>query len=312
MTKVGISPAPATRRDRLKQLRAFCEAARHGSISRAAEHILSSQPVVSTQVRALEQELGVPLFERRGPRLILTRVGENLYRVAMPLVQKLLRLPGFFAEQYHGVEPGRLCMGAGEVSAAYLLPGPLKRFRARHPGVRIEVRTGTGRARLDWLRSFEIDLMVAAFDSVPSDIEFHPFRRSEVVVATPEGHPLANRGFVTLESVAPYPLVAPVSGHYARQVQDVVLRLHGVSPRVVLEVEGWGAILNHVAAGSGIAFVPDVSIMQSERVRMIPVRPRPVHRVYGVAMRRDGLVTPAAGRLVRSLVSEPIDTGEVP
>lgn len=313
MTRQRTFPAPQDRRgDELKQLRSFCEAARHSSITRAAQQMQSSQPAVSNQVRMLEEQLGVRLFERRGPRVVLTQVGDNVYRIAMPLVQGLLRLPDLFADRCHGVDPRGLTIGAGEVSAAYLLPGPLERFRARYPGVRIEVRTGSGSARLDWLRSFEIDVVVAAFDAVPPDIEFQPFRRSRFVLATPEVHPLADRHFVTSASLAQYPLVAPVSGHYARQVMDVLLRSRGVVPRVVLEVEGWGAMLNHVAAGAGIAFVPDVAVAESERVRKISLRPRTFTRVYGAATRRGEPMMSAVRWLVENLAPASPDVVDAP
>ena len=81
-----IEAVTSARGDRLKQLRAFCPAARRGSVSRAAEHLMASQPAVSTQIRVLESELGVALFERRGPRIVLTRAGKSLYERAMPLV----------------------------------------------------------------------------------------------------------------------------------------------------------------------------------------------------------------------------------
>ena len=312
MTTPDASPAPATRRDRLKQLRAFCETARHGSITRAAQQMLSSQPAVSVQVRMLEEELGVRLFERRGSRVVLTQVGASLYRISMPLVQGLLRLPDLFAESFHRANPGWLSIGAGEISAAYLLPDLLRRFRARYPGVRIEVRTGNGHARLEWLRNFEVDIVIAAFGTVPPDVEFKPFRSSEFVLATPEDHPLADCTCVTLQSVARYPIVAPVSGHYARQAMDVLLRLRGVNVRIALEVEGWGTMLNHVAAGVGIAFVPDVAVAKSERVRKLNLRPRTAHRVYGVATLRDGHMPLAASWWVRNLGSIPPDGVDAP
>ena len=84
---------------------------------------MSSQPAVSLQVRTLEEELGVLLFERRGPRITLTRVGESLYQLAMPLVEGMDRLPNTFAEKHHGVVADVLRIGAGQTSAgSYLLP----------------------------------------------------------------------------------------------------------------------------------------------------------------------------------------------
>ena len=175
--------------DRLKQLRAFCYAARLGSISRAAEQLESSQPAVSLQVRTLEEELGLPLFERRKRHVALTRVGERFLELATPLVQGMDRLPDTFAERHHGIMTDILRIGAGQISASYLLPRYLHQFRQQHPGTRIEVRIGTGEERLRWLRSYELDLVVAAMDTPPPDLEFHSILASDPMLITPVDHP---------------------------------------------------------------------------------------------------------------------------
>ena len=101
------------RGNRLKQLRAFRQTARFGSISRAAKELTSSQPSVSLQLSALEQELGLSLFEHRKPHMTLSRAGEHLYRFAIPLVQGMDRLPETFSERYRGVMQDVLRVGAG-------------------------------------------------------------------------------------------------------------------------------------------------------------------------------------------------------
>ena len=298
-------PALSARRDRLKQLRAFCEAARHGSMSRAAERIGASQPAVSMQVRALEDELGVSLFERRGPRIALTRVGQSLYRAAVPVVEGLARLPALFAEARDGAAPRSLRVGAGEVSAAYLLPGPLGRFKERHPGAHIEVRTGTGPQRLEWLRRFELDAALGVVDLGQPGIEFHPFHTSVMVLATPPDHPLVARGPVEPEALNRLSFIAPTPAQHARRLLDTLMQVHGVTARVLVEVDGWGAILNHVAAGAGVAFVPDVSVAASERVATVAVNVLPVHRVYGIAVRRERMMSLAARRFLEAAFAEP-------
>ena len=119
--------APDARRDRLKQLRAFCEAVKLGSLSAAARAVESSQPAVSNHVRTLEEELDAPLFRRQGGGIVPTRVGSDLYRTALPLIEGLLRLPALFDEYHHGAEAERLRIGAGQISAAYVLPDIIKR-----------------------------------------------------------------------------------------------------------------------------------------------------------------------------------------
>ena len=304
------SAAPATRRDRHKQLRAFCEAVRLGSISGAARTLESSQSVVSKQVQTLEQELGVTLFRRSNARIVPTRTGANLHRIALPLVEGLVRLPERFEEHHHGVDSDVLRIGAGEVSGGYLLPAIVRRFRARWPRTRVEVRAGTGAERFAWLRGFELDVVVIATHEVPDDIEFHPLGRANAVVATPEGHPLARCEHVAIEALARYPMLAPHAGSHVRHIQDTVLRLHGVRPRIVLEVEGWGSMLNYVAAGVGIALVPDMCVGPYEPVRTVRLDHPYVMRVYGVAVRRDRLAALAAHRFVEVALSGAPDAGD--
>ena len=83
---------------------------------------MSSQPAVSTQIRTLEEELGVLLFERRGPRIALSRIGQKLYRLAMPLVEGMDRLPDTFFEEHYGVVSGDLRIGAGRSPQAMCCP----------------------------------------------------------------------------------------------------------------------------------------------------------------------------------------------
>ena len=188
---------------------------------------MSSQPAVSLQVRTLEEELGVLLFERRGPRISLTRVGQSLYQLAMPLVEGMDRLPDTFAERHHGVVAEVLRIGAGQTSASFLLPAYLREFRERFPETRVDIRTGTGKQRLAWLRDYELDVIVAATDIPPPDVAFYPVFGSDPVLITPLEHPLAGRDSIAMEETAAYPFVGHTSEHYVRQVAEVILRLHG-------------------------------------------------------------------------------------
>ena len=304
--------APDTRRDRLKQLRAFCEAVRLGSLSAAARAMESSQPVVSNHVRTLEEELGTMLFRRQGTSIVPTRVGWNLYRTALPLVEGLLRLPALFDERHHGVEAEHLRIGAGQVSAAYLLPEIIKRYLALHPRTRVEVIPSAGRQRLERLRRFEVDIIISAFDIVPDDIEFHPIATSDAVIITPEDHPLGRCESVGFGALGAYPMVALISGHYMRLFQDVVLRMHGAHPRIVLEVSGWDTMVHHVAAGVGVALVPDVCAAGHERICRVRVSHPFRIRNYGLAVRRDGLMELAVRRFLDVVLSAPTGAEETP
>ena len=287
-----------SRADRLKQLRAFCHVARLGSITQAAERIFSSQPAVSLQMRALEEDINVALLERNGPHIALTAAGREFYRLVEPLVEDVDRLPETFAEQYHGVAAG-LSLAAGETAATAVLPRFLEQFWQQHPGTRVNVMTGTGRQCLNWLRAYEVDLVVAAMDVEPADLEFSPILSSDYVVITPEDHALAGRTSVKLQELSPHPLILHTTGTYTRQFAEMYMRQHGLSRRVAVEVDGWSAIRDCVEAGLGIAVVPELCLSESDRVWRIPLNDLVRPRIYGAITRRDRSVPAPVRQLIR-------------
>ena len=267
-----------------------------------------SQPAVSNQVRALEDELGVQLFERRGPRIVLTRVGESLYRYAMPVVQGIDRLPDAFAEEQFGVVSGTLEIAAGQTSAAYLLPRYLKRFRERHPEVRINVRTCRGSQRLRWLQAYELDLILLSVDRPPRDLPFHEVDTSRFMLITPLDHPLAGRSIRKFSDIEGYRFVGHLPGQHVRRIGDSLMRQLGTEPDFQVEVDGWSVIKLYVAAGLGISAVPEMCISEHDAIWSTPLDRFLPPRRYGVVTRNDGLLSPAARRFLE-IVAERADDG---
>ena len=290
-----------SRRDRLKQLRAFCYAARLKSISRAAERIASTQPAVSQQVRALEEDLAVALFERSGRRIYLTPAGERFYRLATPLVEALDRLRFTFAERYHGIPSSGLDIATGAVAAACVLPGYLGQFRKRHPDIRVNVKVADGSRRLRWLRDYEVDIVLAAVELPPPDLEFRPLFASELVLITPEEHPLAGRESVAIAEAAAYPTVTHPLAHYVSQASDTVMWRNGQTANPVLQVDGWDAIKHYVEAGVGISVVPEICLTERDRVWRIPATGFLPSRRYGVLTRKGDLPSLAAEWFIRTI-----------
>ncbi|MFA7400415.1 MAG: LysR family transcriptional regulator, partial [Sideroxydans sp.] len=121
--------------NRLKQMRAFCQVVRSGSITVASQKLFLSQPSVTLQIQALERELKTTLFERRGPTMRLTPDGEALYALAEPLVQGVDGLHANFEAQHGRLESGELNIGAGESTILYILPEVVSRFTKAYPGI---------------------------------------------------------------------------------------------------------------------------------------------------------------------------------
>ena len=261
---------------------------------------------------ALEEEFGVELFERRGPRIALTHAGKTLYRLAVPLVTGMNRVRDTFFDLHHGVTHGVLAIGAGRDVAAYVLPEYLNRFREQYPAVKTEVTTGTGKQRLDWLRAYELDLILAAMDAPPPAIEFHPVLASDLVLITPEDHPLAGRDSVTIKEVAAYPFIGHTSTHCVWQVVEPLMRPHGISPDVAVEVDGWGGITSYVEASVGIAFVPDCRLPENDRERKHSFKDPIPPRRHGAVTRRRRLLAPAASWVLRIMVPDLPKVSEAP
>ncbi|MBI3897057.1 MAG: LysR family transcriptional regulator [Gammaproteobacteria bacterium] len=282
------------KQNRLKQLRAFCCAAQTGSISKAAERLYLGQPSVTLQIQALERELGVALFERRGPKIQLTPDGRNLYELAQPLVHGIDTLSETFAAASGHLESGELSIGAGESAILYLLPGHIKAFADLYPGIRIKLQNVTGHDGLSLLRADEVDFAVGSFIEIPHDITYHPIFSYDPVLITPLGHPLSLKKPLKLEDISPYGLILPPRRLSTWRVVDTVFRQHNVDYHVTLEAGGWEVVKKYVELGLGVSIVNSICLTGNERLATLSLDQYFPKRSYGLVLRRGKFLTPQA------------------
>ena len=286
------------KQNRLKQLRAFCHAARSGSVSAAADQIFLSQPTVSLQIQALEREFDTLLFERRGPKIKLTPAGELLYGLAQPLVEGMDRLHETFFSQCGRVDQGPLDIAAGESTILYILPEPIRRFTSSHPGIEIKLHNVTGRDGLAMVRADEADMAVGSMIEVPDDITYKPFVTYRPRLITPLNHPLAGKADISLEDIAPYGLILPPSHLSTWRTVDLVFRQHNLDYKVALEAGGWEVIKKYVELGLAISIVTDLCLTGQESLVSIPMDKYFPKRSYGIVLRRGKFLTPQSKRFV--------------
>ena len=293
--------------NRLKQLRAFYQVVRCGSISKAAEKLFLSQPSVSLQIQALERELEVMLFERRGPHLKLTPEGEVLFQLSEPLVDGIDKLQESFAAHFGRMESGELKIGAGESTILYILPEPVRRFVEAYPKVQLKLHNVTGRDGLKMLRADEIDFAVGSMLEVPEDIEYKPVVNYDPMLIAPLGHPLAEKAAageeVTLEDVSQYGLILPPSHLSTWRIVKYVFQQNNLTFTVTLEAGGWEVIKKYVELGMGISIVTDICMTGSEKLASIPLTKYFPQRSYGLVLRRGRLMSPQARRFVEIMES---------
>jgi DNA-binding transcriptional LysR family regulator len=299
-------PEPRSRykQNRLQQLRGFYYAARTKSISKAAARMQLSQPSVSLQIKALEQELGAQLFERRGPRIELTHDGHRLLELARPLVEGIDGLQDAFASLRDSADSGTVNIAAGGSTIQYLLPPFVQEYAQQYPEVDVRLHNVTGKAGLALLREGDVDFAVGPMLDTPPDIQFYPLVTYEPMLITRRDHPLASQSRVTLKEIAKYPLILPPKEQSTYRVVELVFAEHSLEHDVKLEVGGYDVIKKYVELGLGISIVMSHCLTGADHLHSVPLGRWFPKRTYGLVLRKGHKLPPAAERFVEMVRSQ--------
>ncbi len=292
------SPRHYYRHNRLKQLRAFCHAAQERSISRAAERLELSQPSVSLQIQALERELGITLFERRGPRIRLTPDGEALYEEAAPLVEGIDALPERFVARNRRQQLGHLDIAAGESTSLYVLPDLLRTFMERHPKVHVRLHNLIGEEQIHAVQQDRVDIAVGSSLDLPEDVVYKATYTYDLKLITPLDHPLAEKPEITLEDLGAGELILPPRQLTTWRLVNLVFQQHSIPYQVRLEVGGWEIMKRYVELGFGIGIASAICLTGGERLAIRDLPEVFPQRTYGVMLRRGRYLSPQARRFL--------------
>ncbi len=246
-----------------QQLRSVREAVRCGfNLTEVAATLHTSQPGVSRQVRELEEELGVELFERAGKRLLgLTTAGKAL----LPIVERVLldadslRRAG---QELQGREEGKLSIAATHSQARYALPHVVKDFRQRWPRVSLHLHQGSPKQVAEMLLSGEADIGIAteALAGYEQLVTLPCYCWSHSIVLPP-GHPLLQLDrAVTLQDLARYPIITYELGYTGRSHIDQAFAAAGLQPDVVLTAMDADVIKTYVELEMGVGIVASIAI----------------------------------------------------
>jgi DNA-binding transcriptional LysR family regulator len=242
----------------LTHLHSFLRVADEGSVTRAAEALHLTQPAVTQHVRALERELGVPLFDRTGRGVQLTPAGQALRQYVQRSLALLEEGREVVADLHTGAA-GRLMLGAGVTTSIFHLPGWLRSFREVFPGVDVVVRTGRSRevAALALERVIDVGLITSPVEH--PDLRVVGLYDEEIVLVAPPGDPLAGRE-VSAAALAEAALILFPHGTGFREYLDRVLAAAGIPARVKMESDSVEAIKSFVAVGLGVSFLPVAAV----------------------------------------------------
>jgi DNA-binding transcriptional LysR family regulator len=237
----------------LKQLRAFCAAARHKSFARAAEELHLTPPAVTMQIKELEAAVGLPLFDRGAKAVTLTMSGEYLLVYVRRVLATLKDAEDAMA-RLRGAQSGRIVIGMVS-TAKYFLPRLLARFRAEHRGVEMRLSVGNREQLVRQLHDNEVDLAVMGRPPRELDTRAEPFAaHPHGVVASPE-HPLARAREIQPGALANEEFIVREPGSGTRAAMEHFFREQRLTPPVVMEMASNETIKQAVIANMGLAFL---------------------------------------------------------
>src|SRR5436309_15940181 len=221
---------------KLQQLRYLTEIARRGlNVSEAAEALHTSQPGVSKQIRALEDELGIDVFVRHGKRLVsVTEPGKAVIAIAERILAEAnnLRRAG---EEFANEKLGTLTVAATHTQARYALPKAVAGFKKRYPKVQLVIHQGTPTQICEQVLAGDADICVAteAIAEYPDLISMPVYQWNRCVVVPPK-HPLLKAAPLTLEKLAQYPIVTYDFAFANRSLVEKAFELRGLQANVGL------------------------------------------------------------------------------
>ena len=282
----------------MHQLAYFESVSRHLHFTRAAEELNVAQPSVSQQIRKLETELGAPLFHRMKRHVALTEAGKTFLPHARAVLQRLdeARLE---VQELSGLRRGTLAVGAPPSVGTHLLPRALAAFSSRHPGIALAFREAGSRTLLGLLEQGELDMAVVIQPIRHPALETRPLLEEELLLAVPRRHPLASgQRRVRLAQLREEPFVLLREGAYDLRDQTLAAcRRSGFDPVVALDGGEMDSMLRFVAAGIGVAILPEMVLADIERpdgpVAVRRLQPK-LTRSLVLARRRDRYFSAAA------------------
>lgn len=274
----------------LRQLRYFIAIAEEGTFSRAAERLHISQPPLSTQMKSLEDELGVRLLERSNRGVSLTAAGSVFFEETRAVLARLEHARNE-AQRVDRGETGMLAIGFVSIADYGILPPALRNFRASFPLVEVHLHELTTDAQVRELRAGRLDLGIGLAPVHEPDIEFEGVLREELVLAAPLGHPtVKGGGAIDLRQLSKESFIVPPRDIAPGLYDLTISHCHaaGFAPRITQHARQMQTVVGLVSCGMGFALVPSsVRHLRRTGVRYRPLRGKAAFVEVGILQLRN-------------------------
>lgn len=285
------------------QLETFLEVARHSSFSRAGEKRFRTQPAISSQIRALEEEVGSRLFDRSGGKVALTASGKVFQKYAEGVLEARKNVITTLAEMER-VPRGEIVVGANEATCLHILPEVFAEFKKQYPNVGVQI-TRLERAKI--LGSVNDNAVDFGVVSIPVDdkrLTVVNIHCDELVMITPPGHALSRMKEITVKDLARFPLLLPKVGRTRTAIENL-FHDRQLKPKVAMELDSSELLKRFVAAEVGIGFIAGSNVIEDVKagaLAAIPLADAMIRRDLALVYRKDKSLSRAARAFIEIAV----------
>src|SRR5438128_1614205 len=277
------------------QLETFLEVAKHVSFSRAAEKRFRTQPAISSQIRALEEEVGAKLFDRSGGKVSLTAAGKAFQKYVEETLEARKAMLVALAEMER-VPRGEIVVGANEGTCLHILPEVFAGFKKLYPDVSVNIKRSDYAKILESVTDNSVDFGVVSLPITDNRLTAVLIHQDELVLIAPPQHPVSKLKSVTVAEIAKYPLVVPKLGH-TRDGIEQLFHERRLKPNYTMELDSSELLKRFVAADVGIGFIARSNVEEDVRANAlaaIPIADAQVRRDLALVFRKDKALSRAA------------------
>src|SRR5580765_4006667 len=277
------------------QLETFLEVARHTSFSRAAEKRFRTQPAISSQIRALEEEIGAKLFDRGGGKVAITAAGKVFQQYAEQTLQARKTLLVTVAEMER-VPRGEIVVGANEGTCLHILPEVFAEFKKLYPNVGVQISRLERAKIMDSIIDNSVDFGVVSAPVDDKRLTVVNIHRDELVIIAPPGHALCRLQQVGIADVVQFPLLLPKLGR-TRYALENLFDERSLKPRVAMELDSSELLKRFVAADVGVGFIARSNVIEDVKAGVlaaIVLADASIRRDLALVFRKDKSLSRAA------------------
>lgn len=295
------------------QLETFLEVARHANFSRAAEKRFRTQPAVSSQIRALEEEVGARLFDRSGGKVALTGAGKLFQKYVEDALDARRTMIASIAEMER-VPRGEIVVAANEATCLHILPEVFAHFKREYPNVAVNINRGERARILDFIIDNTVDFGIVSLPVKDTRLTIVPIHRDELVIITSPSHRLAGRKEITVNEVAEYPLLLPKVGR-TRDAIENLFHERRLKPTISMELDSSELMKRFVIADVGIGFIARSNVkdeVRSGSLASLALADASIKRDLALVFRKDKALSRAALAFIDTAVRlKPADAATI-